>query len=43
MLFKNFIMSSIAFCLPIISTCIYASDKKATYPKDFQGLLKTWD
>jgi len=29
MLFKSFIMSRIAYCLPIIFTCIYASDKKA--------------
>jgi len=29
MLFKSFIMSRIAYCLLIIFTCIYASDKKA--------------
>ena len=29
MLFKSFIMSLISYCLPIIFTCIYASDKKA--------------
>ena len=26
---KSFIMSLISYCLPIIFTCIYASDKKA--------------
>jgi len=30
MLFKSFIMSGIAYCLPLIFTCIYASEKKAT-------------
>ena len=29
MLFKSFIMSLISYCLPIIFTCIYASDIKA--------------
>jgi len=29
MLFKSFIMSCIAYCLPIVFICIYASDKKA--------------
>jgi len=28
MLFKGFIVSLIAYCLPIISTCIYASDER---------------
>jgi len=29
MFFKIFLMSRIAYCLPIIFTCVYASDKKA--------------
>jgi len=29
MLFKIFIMSRLAYCRPIIFTCIYGSDKKA--------------
>jgi len=39
MLFKSFIMSRVAYCLPIIFTCIYASDKKAIR-KIFKDCLK---
>ena len=29
MLFKSFIVSLISYCLPVIFTCLYASDKKS--------------